>query len=46
MRLPDHDTLKAVIDLCCDCLPSTTEHGCHKLTNHTEVDHIEAPTQS
>lgn len=34
--LPDHDTLKAVFDLCCECLPSTTEHGHRKLTNEDE----------
>ena len=34
--LPDYDTLKAVFDLCCDCLPSTAEHGSRKLTNHNE----------
>ena len=34
--LPDHDTLKAVFDLCSECLPSTTEHGQRKLTNHDE----------
>ena len=34
--LPDYGTLKAVFDLCCNCLPSTTEHGSRKLTNHNE----------
>ena len=31
--LPDYDTLKAVFDLACKCLLSTTQHGLHKLTN-------------
>lgn len=35
--LADYDTLKAVFDLCCDRLPSTAEHGSHKLINHNEL---------
>lgn len=34
--LPDYDTLKAVLDLCCNYLPSTAEHGCRQLTNQNE----------
>ena len=34
--LPDYDTLMAVFDLACKCLPSTTQHGLRKLTNDDE----------
>ena len=34
--LLDYDTLKAVFDLACKCLLSTTQHGLHKLTNDDE----------
>jgi len=34
--LPDYDTLKAVLDLACKCLPSTVKHGLRKLTNDDE----------